>query len=361
MKKIIVEHKKRESKYPVYIGENILLELKNNEAVQSASSLVVITDTNVSLHWLPHLAESIANKKVITIRIEEGEKNKTINTLQTIWKKMIQEGVDRSSVVITLGGGVVCDIGGFAAGTFMRGIPVIHVPTTLLAQVDASVGGKTAIDFCGIKNSIGMFYNPSAVIIDVQTLTTLPHRQLVSGFAEIMKHAIIADREYFISLSKKKIREINGNEWVDIISKSIEIKKYIVEQDENERNGIRKQLNFGHTVGHAVEALSLKTKNPLLHGEAVAIGMVAEGKMAHLAGLLPSKDLEEIETSLIAVGLPTHVSDMSFSQIRKIIVTDKKNKNGNILWSLPLSIGKVGSDILLPSEVIKKGILSITE
>jgi 3-dehydroquinate synthase len=274
---------------------------------------------------------------------------------------MLKGGVDRSSVVVTLGGGVVGDIGGFAAATFMRGIPVVHIPTTLLAQVDAGVGGKTAIDFCGIKNSIGVFHQPSAVVIDVQMLSTLPHRQLVSGFAEIIKHAIIADKDFFILLSKKKISEIKNNEWMHIISKSIEIKTNIVEQDENEKNGIRKQLNFGHTIGHAVEALSLKTNHPLLHGEAVAIGMMAEARMSRLAGLLSKKEEELIISVLWHLENLKHISGISFSQIHHIIKTDKKNKKEILLWSLPIAIGKVQSDLILTGEVVKKGILSITE
>jgi 3-dehydroquinate synthase len=345
----------------IHIGNNILSVLKNIEIVQMASSIVIVTDDNVEKHWLTPVQTILSNKKIITICIKHGEANKTIKTLEFIWKKMLKGGVDRSSVVVTLGGGVVGDIGGFAAATFMRGIPVVHIPTTLLAQVDAGVGGKTAIDFCGIKNSIGVFHQPSAVVIDVQMLSTLPHRQLVSGFAEIIKHAIIADKDFFILLSKKKISEIKNNEWMHIISKSIEIKTNIVEQDENEKNGIRKQLNFGHTIGHAVEALSLKTNHPLLHGEAVAIGMMAEARMSRLAGLLSKKEEELIISVLWHLENLKHISGISFSQIHHIIKTDKKNKKEILLWSLPIAIGKVQSDLILTGEVVKKGILSITE
>lgn len=359
MKKIITTFKRKNSACSIHIGSGILPLLKSDKTVQSASSIVIITDSNVARHWLEPIIKVLSGKKIITICINPGEMFKTIDTLKIIWKKILEGRVDRSSVVITLGGGVMCDIGGFAAGTYMRGIPVVHIPTTLLAQIDASVGGKTAIDFCDIKNSIGVFHQPSTVIIDIQMLQTLPHRQIVSGFAEIVKHAVIADQSLFDFLLKKKVDEISNEEWIEIIRRSINVKKRIVEQDETEKNGVRKQLNFGHTVGHAIESLSLKTLNPLLHGEAVAIGMVAETRMSRHAGLISQEDEEVIISAITQWGLPTDISVISASQIQRIIRTDKKNKEGIILWSLPMDIGKVKSDIFLSPEIIKKGILSI--
>jgi 3-dehydroquinate synthase len=361
MKTIIVEQEKRRNTYPIFIGEDILSMLKELEQVQSASSLVLITDVNVAKHWLSSIENKLSNKRIVTICISPGEKNKTIHTLEMLWKKMILGGVDRSSIVITIGGGVVSDIGGFAASTYMRGIPVIHIPTTLLAQVDASIGGKTAIDFCEVKNSIGTFHQPSTVIIDVKTLATLPSEQLVSGFAEVVKHGIIADRDFFIFLSKKKIREIKSSEWTQIIAKSLEIKKIIVEQDEEERNGIRKQLNVGHTVGHAVEALSMKSKQFLLHGEAVAIGIAAEAHMSRIAGFLSQADEELIISSLLQWELPIKVKKTSSVEIIKKIRSDKKNNSGTILWTLPIAVGKVKTDIQLDEDVIREGILSIIQ
>ncbi|MFH0772976.1 MAG: 3-dehydroquinate synthase [bacterium] len=336
-----------------HIGKGIMSILKSNKTVQSASSIVVITDKNVAMHW------QVPLKKTITIIIEPGEENKTIQTLEHIWKRMLEAGVDRSSVVVTLGGGVVCDIGGLAAGTFMRGIPVIHIPTTLLAQVDASVGGKTAIDFCGIKNSIGIFHPSATTIIDVLTLKTLPHKQIVSGFAEIIKHAVIADRALFDVLLKIKIGGISDKEWIGIITQSIHIKKKIVEQDETEKNGIRKRLNFGHTVGHAIEALSIEAKNPLLHGEAIALGMVAETRMSRLAGHISEEDEKMINSLLLKSGLPVSIANISNEKIIKLMRSDKKNRGGKILWSLPFRIGNVKSDCILNPDIINKGILSI--
>jgi 3-dehydroquinate synthase len=190
-------------------------------------------------------------------------------------------------------------------------------------------------------------------------LKTLQIRQIISGFAEIIKHTIIADRKLFDSLSNITISKLNDEKWVQIIARSIRIKKEIVEQDEEEKNGIRKQLNFGHTVGHAIESLSLKTNNPILHGEAVAIGMLAETRMSCLAGHISRNDEKEIITTLTQCELPTHISGIPVSEIQNKICTDKKNTQEKILWSLPLRIGKVESDIILNPDVIKNGILSI--
>ena len=343
----------------IIIGRGILHLINNNETIRIASSVVIITDDTVAKHWLKPICKIVTNKKIIVIIIKSGEKNKTIKTLEMIWKRMLEEGADRSSVLLALGGGVVCDMGGFAAATFMRGIPIIHIPTTLLAQVDASVGGKTAIDFCGIKNSIGAFHMPSAVFIDVKTLSTLPKRQIIAGFAEVIKHAIIADRALFDLLSKSKFSEIDDNKWIHIITQSVQIKNKFVKQDTKEESGIRKQLNFGHTVGHAIEALSLKTKNSLLHGEAIAIGMAAETKMSVLAGFISQSDENKILSFLHQFELPTTVLGLSVTKIRKLIMVDKKNLNGKILLSLPLQIGEVKSDIQLNPEIINDGILSI--
>ena len=359
MEEIIICNKKMDAQYPVYVGSSILAKVKDIPVVKAASSLVIVTDTVVAKLWLESLKKELTPQKICVIRIQPGEKNKTLSTLSIIWEKMLKNNVDRSSVIVTLGGGVVCDMGGFAAGTFMRGIPVIHIPTTLLAQVDAGVGGKTAIDFCGAKNNIGVFHQPHAVIIDVQMLQTLPQRQIVSGFAEVIKHAIIADTKLFEKLIKINIETISNKEWVNIITQSIKVKKRIVELDEMEKNGMRKLLNFGHTIGHAIESLSLKTESPLLHGEAVSIGMVAETKMSRLAGLISVQEEENIVSLILKYNLPTFITGISPSDILSMMCVDKKNKKGKILWVLPTKIGNAKSDIFLSKEIIKKGILAI--
>ena len=343
------------------IGRGNILEVAKVPAIMSARKLCIITDKCVAPLWLEKVTGQLKDKKVCVIIIPTGEHNKTLDTLQNIWKQMIEGDVDRSTVAIALGGGVVCDIGGFAAGTFMRGIPVVHIPTTLLAQVDASIGGKTAIDFCDLKNCIGIFHPPSAVLINVRTLSTLPEKQVLSGMAEIIKHAIIADRMLLKELKNKNVRSISDKEWVRIVSRSVEIKKAIVKQDEQERNGIRKQLNFGHTVGHAIESLRLNTEHPLLHGEAVALGMISEAHMSVLMGILSQQEEDEIIKTIQGIGLPTKCTHFSTVDIKRIMKNDKKNTNGQMLFSLPLKIGKVNSDCIVPDQIIEESLQIIMD
>ncbi len=358
MEKLSIQLRRKEILYPIHIGEDILSSLIGDELIRDSSCVVIITDENIAPHWLAKVQKILATKKSISICIPAGEINKNIRTLESIWEQMLQNKVDRSAVVLTLGGGVIGDMGGFAAATYMRGIPVIHTPTTLLAQTDASIGGKTAIDFIGMKNSIGVFHQPKAIYIDVQTLTTLPQRELISGYAEIIKHAIIADKSFLDRLNKKKPSEITPDEWIRIIHDSALIKKNIIEQDEEEKNGVRKKLNFGHTVGHAVESLSLETEHPLLHGEAISIGMMAEAHISRLKGLISEKVEKQIHDSLIHAGLPVRLEHLDIEKALAIISSDKKNKKGEVLWSLPSSIGNVVTDIRVETETVIKALES---
>ena len=261
---------------------------------------------------------------------------------------------------MNLWGGVIGDLGAFVASTFMRGIDFLQVPTSLLAMVDASVGGKTSINVGGVKNSVGVFQEPIGVIADVDTLETLPKRELVSGFAEIIKHGIIADKDHFNMAISKKPEEFSKKELMKLIADSIKIKLRIVKQDPHEKKGPRKALNLGHTIGHGVESLSLKTSSPLLHGEAVAIGMIAESKLAELMGLLPIEDFVSIEKAISQVGLPTRIVNMQVEDTQKLMASDKKNKFGDILWSLPERIGSVKFDIKVPEELVVEAIIYIS-
>jgi 3-dehydroquinate synthase len=315
----------------------------------------------VAKHWLMPIKKSF-KQKTSEIIIKPGEKEKNIETVKKIWRKMFDFGFDRKSLLINLGGGVICDMGGFAASTLMRGIEFINIPTTLLAQVDASVGGKTGIDFKEIKNAIGIFKNPSAVIIDVLTLETLPKRELIAAFAEIIKHSIIDSRDHFNLVTAKRPEEFTQKELQEIIEKSVQLKQKIVNKDSKEK-GLRKVLNFGHTIGHAVESLSWKTDKPLLHGEAVAIGMVAESNLACLCQ--PTHNLggcvvEPIKKALANAGLPTIINNLSIKDILRVMSFDKKNINKKILFSLPEKIGKVRFNIEAPENLIIKAIKFIT-
>ena len=261
---------------------------------------------------------------------------------------MTESGFDRKSMIINLGGGVACDMGGFCASTYKRGIRFINIPTTLLSQVDASVGGKLGIDFNGYKNHIGVFNIPEVVMISDAFLPTLPHDELRSGYAEVIKHGLIRNEYYFESL---RANGWEDQDWSAIIEKSISIKREVVEKDPKE-NGLRKILNFGHTVGHAVESFYLDTDKHLLHGEAIAIGMMAEAYLSRkLLGLLP-KELDIITEFLLHVFDTVEIPDGDWAGIAELCFQDKKNVGKVINCSLLNKIGSCDYDIPVSSENI---------
>src|SRR3989339_550884 len=324
----------------IIIGKNLLGKINTLLDLSRFSKIAVLTDENIQISLISQISQikKSLNREIVIITIPAGENEKNIETVKNIWKKMFNFGLDRQSLLINLGGGVICDVGGFAASTFMRGIEFINIPTTLLAQVDASVGGKTGVNFNEIKNAIGVFKNPVAVIIDVATLKTLPKRELIAAFGEIIKHGVISGREYFNFITSKKPGEFTEDELIKIIKQSIKIKSDIVKKDPEE-NGLRKVLNFVHTIGHAIESLSWKTDKPLLHGEAIAIGMIAESKLAQSMGLLSKNDFITIEKAIDQACLPTGIKNLSVKDILWAMSFDKKNIGKKILFSLPEKIG----------------------
>jgi 3-dehydroquinate synthase len=251
------------------------------------SSVFILVDENTEKFCLPYLFEHLTERAEV-ISIPSGEVYKNIETCQFVWSRLVKGGADRQSLVINLGGGVIGDLGGFCAATYMRGIRFIQVPTTLLSQVDASVGGKLGVDFMGYKNMVGLISDPAGVFIFTDFLRTLPADQFRSGYAELLKHGLIADRETWEDLSKKK--NFNGLDTEEMIYQSLMIKKTVTEQDPNEK-GLRKILNFGHTIGHAVESYWMQSRTPLLHGEAIAIGMVGEAYLSYRVGNISENEL----------------------------------------------------------------------
>lgn len=339
------------NQYDVIIGLDLLQNLSSLFDLSKYSKITIITDSNIDRIY----SEKIGlNQEVEKIVINPGEENKNIVTIQEIWKQLQARRVDRKSLVINLGGGVVGDSGGFAASTYMRGIDFLQIPTTLLAQVDASIGGKVGINFNGIKNLIGAFNQPIGVVCDISLLKTLPDREFIEGFGEIVKHGVISDKEYFNFVTSKKPREFSDEELVEIVEKSCEIKKKIIEEDVLEKN-IRKLVNFGHTIGHALESLSLESDNPLLHGEAVSIGMVVEGKISVLKGMLKEEDLNKIIKSLENVGLPTKYS-FNEDKVLEKIKSDKKSKKGIVYFTLISEIGKAETSHKVPNDEILKAL-----
>lgn len=340
------------NRYKISIGNGILCNLTDIFDMKKYSKIVIVSDENVAPLYAKTIFEQLRVKIKLLITIKSGDKKKNIESAKRIWSQMLRHSCDRKSLMICLGGGVICDMGGFAASTYMRGIDFIHMPTTLLAQVDASVGGKTGINLNGIKNLIGTFSQPKAVIIDTNTLQTLPKREFTAGFAEIIKHGLIRDKKYFKFVTSKKPLEYTKKELMKIITQSCKIKKEIVEMDEKESD-VRKILNLGHTIGHAVETLSHKTKNPLLHGEAISIGMNVEAKISCKLDLLSKKDVSIINQALSHAGLPTEIPySMLSKKILEKIMHDKKNKSGELQFTLLKKIGTVAYDYVINKKTI---------
>lgn len=357
MKKLIVTIQEKPQVYPIIIGEDLIGTIDALFDFSKYSKIVIITGKNIPKEWLAKLQESLPYES-FPIFAPSGEKGKTIDTVIYIWNQFQKLGLDRKALVINLGGGVICDMGGFAASTYLRGVDFLQVPTTILAQVDASVGGKTGINFNNIKNYIGAFQQPIGVVIDVNTLATLSERVYTQGFAEIIKHGLIADRVYFDFVTSKKLKDFNTSELTQMLAKSNEIKARIVEEDQKER-GVRKIVNFGHTIGHAIESLSFETDKPYLHGEAVLLGMIVETKISELAGLLKTEDAAIIYERLSGLGLPVSVSNIKKEDIIKKLKTDKKVVKGEINWTLLNSIGSAVINQKVEDKIVEKALSMI--
>jgi 3-dehydroquinate synthase len=344
--------------YSIEIGAGTIGRLRDVIDFERYSSVALLTDENIPERFVG-LIDGAVDNEYLEMLIKPGEITKDMETVEYVWQTLLENGFDRKSLLINLGGGVIGDLGGFAAATYMRGIDFVQIPTTLLSMVDASIGGKTGVNFGGVKNSIGAFAQPIAVIVDTDTLDSLPDREFTSGFSEIIKHGIIADRTYFDQATAKPPREFMDNELSRLIADSCRIKAAIVASDERELTGRREALNFGHTIGHAIEALKLETKNPMLHGEAIAVGMVAEARIALAMGELGKDDATRIENALSAAGLPITVTGLDPKDIMEKMRSDKKNTFGKIRWTLPTGIGQVVTGAESEDVTISEAIESV--
>ena len=319
------------------------------------SKLFILVDENSLKYCYSPLVEQIeVFKQAEIIEIESGETSKNIEVCAQIWETLSEYGADRKSIVINLGGGIISDLGGFIASTFKRGIEFINIPTTLLSQVDASIGGKVGINLNNIKNEIGVFNTPSAVFVNSDFLMTLPKREVLSGFAEILKHALIADKEYWKEL---KETDIFHADWDKIIEKSIQIKNTIVLKDPTE-TGMRKALNFGHTIGHAIETYSLEQRNlkPLLHGECIAIGIICEAYLSVKVGKLSKEELTEITVVVLSTFKNSNPTNLEAERLLELMKHDKKNDKGAIYFTLLSSIGTVEINKIVKSDLIKQSL-----
>lgn len=340
--------------YPIYFNEKgyeaLNLYLKENKY----SNIFIIVDSNTNEFCLPQLLPFIETELTIEIiEFEAGESNKNIETCVQIWNVLTELGADRKSLVINLGGGVVTDLGGFVASTFKRGIDFIHIPTTLLSMVDASVGGKNGVDLGNLKNQIGVINVPKMVLIDTQYLDTLPQNEMRSGLAEMLKHGLIYDKGYWEQFLD--LKAIDFADFDELIYRSVEIKNEIVLQDPTEKN-IRKSLNFGHTLGHAIESYFLENENKttLLHGEAIAVGMILESYISLDKKLINQEEYIQIKSAIKGIYEDILFNENDIEPILELLIHDKKNEYGNIQFALIEGIGKIKINQSVENELILK-------
>ncbi|RYC51252.1 3-dehydroquinate synthase [Flagellimonas olearia] len=336
--------------YEVHLGELAEAALRQHIAKKNYSKVFLLVDENTKMHCLPVFKKILDHPIDSIFEIQSGEENKHIQTCLEIWEKLSGHDGDRKSLLINLGGGVITDLGGFVASTFKRGIDFINIPTTLLSMVDASIGGKTGVDLGALKNQIGVINQPQMVLVFTEFLKTLDPRQVVSGYAEMLKHGLIKDAPYWDELKTQ------GN-FTDAksIQRSIALKNDVVLQDPTEQ-GLRKILNFGHTLGHAIESYCLENPNKktLLHGEAIAAGMILEGYLSHELKGLSRLSVQEIKETFSQHFEPVELDDDDIKAILKLLKYDKKNSHGDINFVLLQSIGDAVTDVKVPGELFYK-------
>jgi len=354
--------------YPIVVAAGALAQLARLiDGHAPSHRCAIVTDDNVARYYLDPLRESLiagsrrglTRDRIHAVVIPGGEQHKTREQWSAITDTLLAAGCGRDTTVIALGGGVIGDLAGFVAATYMRGIPVVQVPTTLLAMVDASVGGKTAVDTPAGKNTVGAFHPPAAVVIDPATLVSLPPRELRSGLAEVIKHGVIADAAAIDEVDAVAPSLLTGVAPSDgmegMIERSVRIKANVVAADEREL-GLRKVLNFGHTIGHGIEAASGYS---LLHGEAIAIGMVAEARLAEESDIAEDGTARAIEHAVRNAGLPSRMPrSIEPDRVLALMRSDKKQKRGALEYALPRRVGQMAGEesgwaIPIPDEAVR--------
>lgn len=334
-----------ERSYDIHIGlDNLSAIGELVDGLDDISHIVIITDSNVRELYGETILKSLSQKnfQVDIMSVPAGESSKSVSILEELWQQMLSLGADRKTVIITLGGGVVGDLAGFVAASYGRGIRFIQIPTTLLATVDSSVGGKVGINLPAAKNMVGAFWQPQAVLIDVAVLQSLPARDYCAGLAEVVKYGVIQDENFFSQLENNVglILERDPEFMRDVIARCCELKAYVVEQDERETTGLRAILNYGHTFCHAIEACT--GYGTYLHGEAVAIGMLCASRMAEALGRITPEDTARQHHLLEQLNLPTALPrDVEREPMVEAMKRDKKTEHGKIRFILPTRIGHV--------------------
>ena len=342
--------------YYVNFKEDAYSKLNTYISSYKPSTVFILVDENTNENCLPTLLQELATTLPIEIiEIEAGEENKNLDTCTGVWNALTELGADRKSLLINLGGGVITDLGGFVASVFKRGIAFVNIPTTLLSMVDASVGGKTGVDLGVLKNQIGLFSNPEMVLIDPNYLKTLSERELRSGLAEIIKHGLIYDKNLWNKATSFK--ELSVPNLSSLIHRSIEIKNEVVIQDPKEV-GIRKILNFGHTLGHAIESyfLESETKENLTHGEAIAIGMITEAYISKSLLNFPSEELNNIKKSILEIFKKVHIETADYDAIIALLIHDKKNVGGQVNFVLLTDFEKYKLDCKVDNALLIKSL-----
>lgn len=315
------------------------------------SKIFILTDENVHEYCLPVLLGNLNTDIAFEIlEVEPGEEMKNVQTANQLWEILTEMQADRQALVINLGGGVITDMGGFVASTYKRGIRFINIPTTLLSMCDASVGGKTGIDLMHYKNMVGTFSFPEQIFVYPKFLETLPFKELRSGFAEMLKHGLIADKIHWNELTQ--LSKPDSESLIPYIQTSMDIKQDVVNKDFQEKN-IRKTLNFGHTIGHAIESLCLEQGNPILHGEAVAAGMICEAYLSYQEGLISEEESDIIIDALKKYYPYLDISDFDDEVILSLLLNDKKNTDRRINFSLLTGIGSCNFDYQCDEKMIR--------
>ena len=336
--------------YPIHIGSGVLTRPEILKPHLGDSRVAVVTNETVGPLYLERLRPLLGDASPVTVVLPDGEQHKTVAVLTRVFDALLESRCDRRTTIVALGGGVVGDIAGFAAACYQRGVPFIQVPTTLLAQVDSSVGGKTGVNHPLGKNMIGAFYQPRAVIIDTDTLRTLPHRELQAGLAEVIKYGLIRDAAFlgWLEQNLERLLARDADALAYAIERSCRHKADIVAADEKE-SGVRATLNFGHTFGHAIE--TGVGYGQWLHGEAVAVGMVMAADLSRRLGWLAGADVERTEAIIARAGLPVRApAGVDIARLKELMAVDKKAQAGRVRFVLLKAIGEavVTADVPVP-------------
>lgn len=340
--------------HPVLMGANVLDTLAAL-VKDRRGAVFVLCDRNTALHCLPELLGAVEGLGTIsTVEVEPGEGSKDIETCRGLWEHLLTHEADRHTLLINLGGGVVTDLGGFVAGTYKRGIDCVHVPTTLMGMCDAAIGGKNGIDLGGVKNAVGLIRGPLAVFVHPPFLRTLGKRELLNGAAEMLKHGLSLDAQHWYDLENAPLHDLDA--LAGLIARSVELKAAVVSADLLE-SGERKKLNFGHTFGHALEAHSWESgQRELLHGEAVALGMIAEAWLSWRMKAIDRDELEAITARLLALYKPYPLMASDHHRLLQLMRNDKKNTTGGFRCTLLERIGSAKVDIEVSATLMSEAI-----